>query len=135
MSLNPKIVKILNDFPDTMIALRLPNEPLEKSNPMLGDALNSAIQEAATLPAAATGSTFAGVVDMADATSTFSVVFPAPLASANYSLAISISNLVDVTVRHLDPTIIAKSESGFTFHTAQTTDHPNYKVNYIAVMI
>lgn len=40
MSIDPRIVDLLNDFADSQPALRLPNEPYEKSNPMLGDLID-----------------------------------------------------------------------------------------------
>lgn len=46
MSLDPKIVQLLNDFADSQPALRLPNEPWSSSNPKLGDALKSALDTA-----------------------------------------------------------------------------------------
>lgn len=46
MSLDAKIVKLLNDFADSQPALRLPNEPWGSSNPKLGDALKSALDVA-----------------------------------------------------------------------------------------
>lgn len=40
MKLSQAIKTLLNKFADSQIALRLPGEPLEKSNPQLGDALD-----------------------------------------------------------------------------------------------
>jgi hypothetical protein len=83
------------------------------------------------IEAETSGSVFAGVAAMADGINTFTVNLPITLSDNSYALTISISNTVDVTVRHLDPTITAKTTTSFSFHTDQTTDHPNYKVNYI----
>jgi hypothetical protein len=83
-----------------------------------------------------TGTTvIAGVALLPDASSTFTVTFPTPLSSSNYSIVISISNTVDVSTRHLNPTITGKTTNSFSFKTAQTTDHPNYFVNYQIVML
>lgn len=43
MALDPKIVKMLNDYADSQPALRLPAEPHGSSNPKLGTALDEAI--------------------------------------------------------------------------------------------
>jgi hypothetical protein len=43
MALDKKIKKLLNDMADSMPALRLPDEPYEKSNPKLGDVLEDEI--------------------------------------------------------------------------------------------
>ena len=47
-TLAPALVKLLNDFADSQIALRLPNLPLESSNPKLGDALETAFADASS---------------------------------------------------------------------------------------
>ena len=73
---------------------------------------------------------YAGVASLADASSEFTVSLPIELPSSDYVLVVSISNTVDPTVRHLNPTITGKTTTSFTFHTSQTTDHANYKVNY-----
>lgn len=43
MALDPKVKDLLNKFAESMPALRLPGEPLEKSNPKIGDLLEIAI--------------------------------------------------------------------------------------------
>jgi hypothetical protein len=43
MTLDPKIKELLNKFADTQPALRLPEQPLEKSNIFLGDLLEQAV--------------------------------------------------------------------------------------------
>jgi len=76
-----------------------------------------------------------GIANMADASSTFVVTYPQSIGTANYVLQLTISNLVDLTVRHLAATVTAKSATGFTFQTQQTTDHPNYKVEYVIIKL
>jgi len=48
---------------------------------------------------------------------------------------ITISNGVDLTVRHLSPTVTTKTSSSFTFVTAQTTDSANYVANYYIIKL
>jgi hypothetical protein len=48
MALDPTLVKILDDFADSMIALRLPALPFGSSNPKIGTALDAAIKAAGT---------------------------------------------------------------------------------------
>lgn len=47
MALDPKLVKILDDFADSQPALQLPGEPSGSANPKLGTALDEAIDSAA----------------------------------------------------------------------------------------
>lgn len=51
MALDPKIVKMLNDYADSQPALRLPTEPAGSSNPQLGTALDAALDSAAAYSA------------------------------------------------------------------------------------
>ena len=57
------------------------------------------------------------------------------IGTTNYILQLTISNVVDATVRHLTPTITAKTATGFTFQTQQTTDSANYRVEYVIVKL
>lgn len=76
-----------------------------------------------------------GLASMANSASTFAVAFAADVGTANYVLQLTISNIVDASVRHLTPTIIAKSSSGFSFQTQQATDHANYKCEYVLIKL
>lgn len=80
------------------------------------------------------GQIIAGQAAMADSSDTF-LVGGLTIGTTNYMLQITVSNIVDATVRHLTPTIIAKTSTGFTFQTQQTTDHPNYKAEYLIVKL
>lgn len=80
------------------------------------------------------GQIIAGQANMANAASTF-VVNGLSIGTTNYVLQLTISNVVDATVKHLTPTITEKTATGFTFQTQQTTDHANYKVEYLIVKI
>jgi hypothetical protein len=51
MKLSATVKSLLNKFSDTQIALRIPTEPLEKSNPLLGDAIDALADYSATTPA------------------------------------------------------------------------------------
>jgi hypothetical protein len=96
------------------------------------DAIESMSSQINSLPS---GSILAGESILPDGVSVFNVTYPVTLISSNYALTLTISNIVDVTVRHLTPTITGKTITGFTFNTAQTTDHPNYKVNWMVVIL
>lgn len=76
-----------------------------------------------------------GLAAMADSASTFAVTFPTSVGTSNYVLQLTISNIVAGTVRHLTPTITAKSATGFTFQTQQPTDHPSYNVEYMLIKL
>jgi len=78
------------------------------------------------------GQIIVGQAAMANSTSTF-VVNSLSIGTTNYMLQLTVSNLVDATVRHLTPTITAKTATGFTFQTQQNTDSVNYKVEYLIV--
>jgi len=80
------------------------------------------------------GQIIAGQAAMANSASTFAVT-GLSIGTTNYMLQITISNLVDGTVKHLTPTIIAKTTTGFTFQTQQATDHDNYKAEYLIVKL
>lgn len=55
MALDKKVKDLLNKFADSMPALRIPDEPYEKSNPKLGDILDDALkaEDAKYTPASA----------------------------------------------------------------------------------
>ena len=57
------------------------------------------------------------------------------LGTTNYVVVITISNIVDVSVRHLHATVIGKTATSFTFQTEQTTDHANYKAEWVIVKL
>lgn len=76
-----------------------------------------------------------GVASMANGTSNHSVNFTSNIGTASYSVVVTIENTVDPTVRHLVPVITSKTSNGFAFVTSQTTDHANYKANYIVVKL
>ena len=71
---------------------------------------------------------------MTNGASTFTVTFP-DIGSANYVLVGSISNTVDATIRHLTFNAVAKTSSSFSFITDQTTDHVNYKCEYMIALV
>ena len=53
------------------------------------------------------------------------------IGTTNYIVNITIENIIDATIRHLVATVTAKTATSFNFTTPQTTDHVNYKANYI----
>lgn len=75
-----------------------------------------------------------GVYSMPDATSTFTVS-GLDIGTTNYSIQLTVSNTVNVTVRHLVPVVTAKTSTSFSFVTNQTTDHPNYKAEYLILKL
>lgn len=81
------------------------------------------------------GQIIRGIAAMANGVSAFSVSYPANIGTSNYVLQLTISNIVDAPVRHLTPTITAKSATGFSFETQQTTNHDNYKVEYVIIKL
>lgn len=80
------------------------------------------------------GQIMRGLFSMADATST-QTVSGLSIGTTNYVLVITISNTIDASVRHLVATVTAKTATGFTFVTDQTTDHPNYKAEYVIIKL
>ena len=74
--------------------------------------------------------TIVGQYTMANGVSTF-LVNGLTIGTTNYIVNVTIENIVDGTVRHLTPVITAKTTTSFSFVTNQTTDHANYKANYI----
>lgn len=80
------------------------------------------------------GQIIAGQAAMANSASTFAIT-GLSIGTTNYMLQLTISNVVDATVRHLTPTITAKTATGFTFETQQNTDHANYKVEFLIVKL
>jgi hypothetical protein len=82
----------------------------------------------------ASGQIIAGQAAMANSASTFTVS-GLSIGTTNYMLQLTVSNLVDLSVKHLTPTITAKTATGFTFQTQQTTDHDNYEVEYLIVKL
>jgi hypothetical protein len=71
-----------------------------------------------------------GIYSMPNGTDTFTVS-GLSLGTTNYAVVITISNTVDVSVRHLHANVTAKTATSFTFMTEQTTDHANYKAEYL----
>lgn len=57
------------------------------------------------------------------------------LNTTDYVVVITISNIVDVTVRHLHATVIGKTATSFSFQTEQTTDHANYKAEWVIIKL
>lgn len=57
------------------------------------------------------------------------------IGTTNYVLVITISNVVDASVKHLHATVTAKTTTGFTFQTEQQTDHANYKAEWIMIKL
>jgi hypothetical protein len=80
------------------------------------------------------GQIMRGSSAMANSANTFAATGLA-IGTTNYILQLTISNVVDATVRHLTPTITAKTATGFTFQTQQTTDSANYRVEYVIVKL
>lgn len=80
------------------------------------------------------GQIMRGQYAMANGASSFSVTGLA-IGTINYIVLITVENTVAVTVRHLVATITAKTTTGFSFVTPQTTDHPEYKANWIIVKL
>jgi hypothetical protein len=80
------------------------------------------------------GQIMRGSAAMADSADTFAVT-GLSIGTTNYILQLTISNVVNATVRHLTPTITAKTATGFTFQTQQVTDHPNYRVEYVIIKL
>lgn len=81
-----------------------------------------------------TGQILRGLTAMANGTDTFTITFPS-VGTTNYTAVVTIQNTVDVTIRHLTPTISAKTATSITFVTQQTTDHANYKANWVIVLL
>jgi hypothetical protein len=92
----------------------------------------------ATGPQGQTGATGTvinkGSYAMPQGSSTFTVTF-SDLGTTNYIVVASISNIVDVTIRHLTFNVTAKTSNSFSFVTDQTTDHPNYKCEYMIALL
>ena len=78
------------------------------------------------------GQIMRGIYSMPDASSTFTVS-GLSIGTTNYAVVITISNTVNLTIRHLVATVSAKTASSFSFTTDQTTDHPNYKAEWLIV--
>jgi short subunit dehydrogenase-like uncharacterized protein len=57
------------------------------------------------------------------------------IGTTNYVLQITISNIVDATIRNLVATVSDKTATSFTFETNQTTDHTNYKAEYLIIKL
>ena len=76
----------------------------------------------------------AGQYSMANGVSTFTVS-GLTIGTTNYIVNVTIENVVDATVRHLTSVITAKTSTSFSFVTSQTTDHDNYKANYIITLL
>lgn len=76
-----------------------------------------------------------GIAAMASGVSSYTIAYPSSVGTSNYVLQITISNLVDPTPRHLAATITAKSATGFSFATQQTTDTANYRVEYLIIKL
>ena len=101
---------------------------------MSGVGLGAGVWNSATNNPITSGQIVRGQSAMANGTNTHTVSF-ASLGTTNYIAVITIENVVDVTVRHLAATITAKTQSTFTFTTQQTTDHANYKANWVIVLL
>lgn len=81
------------------------------------------------------GTIVRGIAAMPSGVSTYNVTFPTALGTSNYVIQCTVSNLIDATPRHLNPTVTVKSSTGFTFVTQQTTDTANYKIEYIIIKL
>jgi hypothetical protein len=75
-----------------------------------------------------------GSYAMPQGVATFTVTF-ADLGTTNYIVVASISNIVDASIRHLSFNVTAKTSNSFTFVTDQTTDHTNYKCEYMIALL
>lgn len=80
------------------------------------------------------GEIMRGIYSMPDSTSTFTVS-GLSIGTTNYVVVITISNTVNPTIRHLIATVSAKTATSFSFKTDQTTDHPNYKAEWVIVKL
>jgi hypothetical protein len=81
------------------------------------------------------GSIIRGIAAMASGPSSFSVTYPSSIGTTSYVLQLTISNVIDASPRHLTPNTTAKSATGFSFATAQTTDTANYKIEYMIIKL
>ena len=107
-------------------------------NSTVGNQTNQAASVSA-MKAYIAANTISGVIrygasPMANSVSEFVVNF-SDIGSTSYVVVITISNGVDLTVRHLSPTVTTKTSSSFTFVTAQTTDSANYVANYYIIKL
>ena len=80
------------------------------------------------------GQMIRGEYAMPDASSSFTVS-GLTIGTTNYIVLVTISNVVDLTIRHLYVTITAKTSTSFSFVTPQTTDHANYKAQWLIVKL
>lgn len=86
MALSSTIKTLLNKFADSMGALRIPGQPLQSSNPQLGDVLDAAIEAAAgSSSAAAAAASASDASDSADA----AAASAASAANASYTPAVT----------------------------------------------
>lgn len=76
-----------------------------------------------------------GISALPSGVSTYSVTYPASVGTSNYVLLLTISNITDATPRHLAATITAKSATGFSFGTQQTTDTSNYRAEWLVIKL
>lgn len=80
------------------------------------------------------GQIMRGIYSMPNSSSTFTVN-GLSIGTTNYLVVITISNTVDPVIRHLVATTTAKTTTGFSFTTDQTTNHVNYKAEWVIIKL